>query len=174
MFIVLITEKWLKSVPIFQILCFSGTAFILNYVLEESILAKGRSGVLLVIEIIKKVLFVLLIIITIKHGLIGLATGWAISSFLTLFLSLYLSKRIIDYSVLDLIKDCFPYFAISSVLCVIAYFISMPIVNNYLFLGFCISFVALLYIFACRIFKLEASEEMFSWMEKKRSGKKSA
>lgn len=165
MFIVLITEKWIQSVPIFKILCVSGVFLAINYVLQESILAKGHSGELLVVEILKKVILVALILVTINHGVIGLAIGWAISSFFTILLSIYLSNKILGYSIFDLIRDCFPYFAVSSVLCVIAYFLSFNIANNFFFLGFCIVFVGLFYVLACKFFKLEAFEEMFKWLK---------
>ena len=168
LFIVLITEKWLPSVPIFRILCISGIFSTLNYVLQESILAKGRSKELLIIEILKKFFLVLLILLTIKNGVIGLATGWAVSSLLTLLLSLYLSNRIVRYSLFDLLKDCFPYFTIASVLCFAAWVLSRPITNNFLFLSFCISFVGILYLLACRLFKLEAAEEIYGWILQKR------
>lgn len=166
-FIVLITEKWLPSVPIFQILCISGIFISINTILHESILVKGRSKELLILEIIKKSLLVILIFITIKYGTTGLALGWTISSFFTLLLTLYLSNIIINYSVLDLMKDCFPYFTISLVLCIVAYFLSMPFTNNYLFIGFCVGFVGFLYFLICRILKLEASNEMFNWTKQK-------
>jgi len=166
-FIVLITEKWLTSVPLFQILCAAGIFVAINTILQEAILSKGRSKELLILEIIKKTLFVVLILITIKYGTTGLAFGWTISSFITLLITLLLSKRIIRYSVLDLIKDCFPYFTISLTFCVAAYFLSLHITNNYLFMGFCIGFVGFLYIIVCRFFKLEAFEEMTGWIKLK-------
>lgn len=167
LFIVLITEKWLPSVPVFQILCLSGLFLVFNNVLQESILSKGRSRGLLVVEILKKSVLILLIFVTIRRGLEGLATGWAISWFISLVLSLYLSWRIIGYSILDFIKDSFPYFAISGVLCSIAWFISRPIENNVLFLGVCITFVGSFYLIFCRLFKLDATMEMFIWLRQK-------
>jgi teichuronic acid exporter len=169
LFIVLITEKWLASVPIFQILCLSGIFFVMNNVLQESVLAKGRSGELLMVEIVKKVILVLLIVVTLKYGVIGLAWGWAISNIATLFLSLFLSSKFVGYTIWDFLKDSFPYGAISSVLCGIAWFLSKPITNNFFFLGFCVAFVGILYILACWIFKLEASEEMFAWLRLKKA-----
>jgi O-antigen/teichoic acid export membrane protein len=139
----------------------------MNLIIQEAILSKGRSKELLYMEIAKKSLLVILILLTIKKGVIGLALGWTISSFLTLLLSLYLSKKINNYSFLDLAKDSFPYFMISLTLCVAAYFISLPITNNYLFLLFCTGFVGILYLFFCKLFKLEASEEMFNWIDSK-------
>jgi len=167
LFIVLIKEKWLPSVPIFKILCFSGIFVTLNTILQESILAKGHSKELMLLEIIKKAILVLLILITIKYGTKGLALGWTISSFLTLIISLLLSKRIMNYSIIDLIKDCFPYFLISLSLCIVAYFISIPMTNHFLFLGFCIVFVGSLYILCCRVLRLEASKDLFKWIQDK-------
>jgi teichuronic acid exporter len=166
-FIVLIKEKWLPSVPIFQILCVSGIFVAINTILQEAILAKNRSKELMIQEIIKKGLLIILIIFTIKHGLSALAIGCTISSFLTLLLTINLSKRVIGYSFIDLLKDIFPYLSISFVLCTIAYFLSLPILNNYIFIGFCIGFVGILYILCCKIFKLEASNDMFIWIKTK-------
>lgn len=171
LFIVLITDKWLTSVPIFQILCISGVFLSFNFVLQESILAKGHSGELLIVEILKKVILVLLIIITFNHGIIGLAGGWAVSSFFTLLLSLLLAKKIVGYTIIDFIKDCLPYFSIAFILCSIAYFLSMNIENNFLFLGFCILFVGILYLLISKILKLETIEELFSWLKMKKSKK---
>jgi teichuronic acid exporter len=169
LFIVLITEKWLASVPLFKILCLSGIFFVMNNVLQESILAKGRSGELLLVEILKKVVLVSLIVFTLKYGVIGLAWGWAASNIITLFLSLYLSKKFVGYSAWHLLKDCFPYAAISTVLCGVAWLLTQSITNNYLFLGVCVSFVGILYVLSCRLFKLEASEEMFDWLIRKKA-----
>jgi len=119
------------------------------------------------LEIIKKALFVALIFLTIKYGTLGLALGWAVSSFFTLLLTLFLSKRVFEYSIIDLIKDIYPYFILSLVLSAAAYFLSIQITNNFLYLGFCIGFVGGLYILFCRLFKLEASNEMFDWLDRK-------
>jgi len=167
LFIVLITEKWLPSVPIFRILCVAGIFTVLNYVLQESILAKGKSGNLLLVEILKKVILVALILITLNKGVIGLAIGWAVSAFFTLLLTIFLTNRIVRYSLVDLIKDCYPYFTMSLALCLAAYFMSLTLTNNVVFLIACISFVGVLYTLGCRLFKLEASEEMFGWIAKK-------
>ncbi|MEA4840507.1 MAG: lipopolysaccharide biosynthesis protein [Bacteroidales bacterium] len=167
LFIVLITKKWLPSVPLFQILCIAGICVIFTSVIEESILSKGKSGNLLTLEIIKRSIFIVLILFTLKHGLQALAIGWAISWFISLILSIILSKKIVGYSLFHFIKDCFPYFAISSVLCGIAYLISLPIQNNFLYIGVCIIFVGSLYLLACKIFKLDAAMDVILSLLKK-------
>ena len=167
LFIVLITEKWLASVPVFQILCVSGLFVMFSSVFEESILSRGKSGQLLVVEILKKVALIALIFITLRYGLIGLAIGWAISSLISLSLSIYLTTSIVGYKLQHFLKDTLPYFAISSTFCGIAYFLSLPILNNYLFIGVCMAIVGIFYILFCRIFKLNAVMELFRWIQVK-------
>lgn len=164
LFIVLITEKWLPSVPVFQILCVAGLFVMFSSVLEETILSRGHSGKLLIIEILKKVVLVAIIFVTLNHGLIGLAIGWAASSLFSLSLSIYLTSTIVGYSPLSFMKDSLPYFAISSAFCILAYFISQSITNNYLFIGFCTCFVGFFYLLVCRLCKLDAAMEIFKWV----------
>lgn len=164
--IFLVTDKWLASVPIFQILCFSGIFTAFNSVLQESVLAKGRSKAVLYVEILKKVVLVGMILLTIDKGVIGLAVGLVISSFAALILSLLLSGKVVGYTVWNMIKDCSPYFAISSILCVAAHFLTLPIESNLFHLIACIVFVGTLYIGICRLFKFEEMMEMWGWVLK--------
>lgn len=166
-YIVLITEKWLTSVSIFQILCVAGMFVIFNSVIEESILSKGKSGALLKLEIVKKSILVLSIFLSIDYGLNALAIGWGISWMFSLILTLILAKKTIGYSIIDFFKDCIGYFAIAFTLCTIAYLISRNIDNNYIFLAFCISFVGIFYLLLCHVFKLEAAVETYKWIGKK-------
>jgi len=172
LFILLITEKWLPSVPVFQTLCVAGLFVMFSSVLEETILSRGHSGKLLMVEVLKKIVLVALIIATLNRGLIGLATGWAVSSLFSLLLSIYLTSTIVGYSFSNFMKDSLPYLAISSAFCIAAYFISLPITNNYLFIGFCMSFVGIFYLMVCRICKLDAAMEIFKWTRDKIRSKK--
>lgn len=164
--IVLVTEKWLDAVPIFQILCFSGifTSFIV--ILQESVLAKGRSKAVLYVEILKKIVLVGLILLTINKGVIGLAIGLSVSSLAALILSLLLSGKIVGYTIWHFIKDCAPYLAISSALCGVSYFLSIPIESNLLKLVVCIAFVGSFYVLICRLLKLEPMMEAWGWVLK--------
>jgi len=172
LFILLITEKWLPSVPVFQTLCVAGLFVMFSSVLEETILSRGHSGKLLMVEVLKKIVLVALIIATLNRGLIGLATGWAVSSLFSLLLSIYLTSTIVGYSFSNFLKDSLPYLAISSAFCIAAYFISLPITNNYLFIGFCMAFVGIFYLIVCRICKLDAAMEIFKWTRDKVFSKK--
>jgi len=162
----LVTEKWLAAVPIFQILCFSGILVSFNSVLQEAVLAKGRSKAVMYVEVLKKVVLVGFIFLTINKGVIGLAIGLVLSSLAALVLSLLLSGKVVGYTIWHMIKDCIPYIAISSILCVVAYYLTIPIESNLLKLSSCILFVGTLYLITSWLLKLEPMMELVGWVQK--------
>lgn len=107
-----------------------------------------------------------MILLTINKGIVGLAIGLVISSFAALLLSLILSGKVVGYTLWNMINDCMPYFILSSVLCIAAYFLTLNIENNLLHFGSCILFVGILYATICRLFKLEEMMEVTGWMLK--------
>lgn len=166
-YIVIITEYWLPSVPIFQILCVAGMFTIFNSVIEESILSKGKSGALLKLEILKKIILVAVILVTINMGIKALAIGMAFSWMCSLILTIIIAKKHIGYSLTDFFKDCIGYFLIAFVLCVMAYFLNRGIENNYLSVIFSVSFVAVLYLILCKVFNLKVANEAYSLIVEK-------
>ncbi len=172
-YIILITDYWLPSVPIFQILCVAGMFTIFNSVIEESILSKGKSGALLKLEILKKSILVVTILVTLNMGIKALAIGMAFSWMCSLLLTIIVAKKYIGYSVTNFIKDCIGYFSIALGLCAVAYFINRHIENNYFNVVFSIIFVSVFYFILCRYFKLTAANETFNWITEKISKRKS-
>lgn len=71
--IILYGEKWIDSIPMFQILCILGLFYSVQDVNYYIIAAKGRSKFLLSFNVLKMIVFSLMIITTIKlWGLIGM------------------------------------------------------------------------------------------------------
>jgi O-antigen/teichoic acid export membrane protein len=162
----LVTEKWLPSVSILQILCFSGIFTVFNAVLQESIWAKGRSKAVLYVEILKKIVLVGLIVLTLDKGVIGLSIGLVMSSFIALILSLALSGKVVGYTLWNFTKDCFPYLTLTVLLCAAAYFLTLPIESNILKMIACITLVGGLYTLVCRLLRLEEMMEVWGWVLK--------
>jgi len=77
-----------------------------------------------------------------------------------------LSGKIVGYSLWRYILDCAPFLSISSVLCVAAYYLSLPVESNLLKLTICIAFVGGFYILLCTLLKLEPMLEMWGWVHK--------
>ncbi len=113
LFVTLFGEKWLPSVPYFQILCLGGAVSPFTFILNELFIAKERADFFLSVEIIKRIILVALIIGFFQHGITGLAVSWVVYMYITLIISLFLSKKLIAYSVWNFIKDVTPYVGVS-------------------------------------------------------------
>ncbi|HTO14130.1 MAG: lipopolysaccharide biosynthesis protein [Dysgonamonadaceae bacterium] len=104
----LFTEKWLPAVPYFQILCISGFMYPFHFYNLNILNVKGRSDLFLKLEIIKKILLVITILLSIPFGIYGLLWGMVISSALALSINAHYSGKFIHYSGFKQIKDVLP------------------------------------------------------------------
>jgi teichuronic acid exporter len=103
--ILLLTEKWLPAVDLFQILCFSGMWYHVHALNLNMLKAKGRSDLFLRLEVWKKVFGTAILIITIPLGLKIMVLGQAVGSFGGLFINTYYTGKYFDYGVVKQLKD---------------------------------------------------------------------
>lgn len=106
----LIGEKWLESVPIIKLLAFSGLVYHLQVINLDMLKVLGRSDLFLRLEIIKKVGVALAIVIGLKFGFWGLILAQVISSYVSLFINMSYTSKIMKYSRLQQIQDIMPVF----------------------------------------------------------------
>jgi O-antigen/teichoic acid export membrane protein len=107
----LLTEKWLSAAKFLQLLCLSGLIYPLSAVNLNILKVRGRSDIFFYLEVVKKVIIVLAIVITIKMGVLLMVIGQVIAHYLCFILNIYYSGRMISYSIREQISDIFPYFA---------------------------------------------------------------
>lgn len=104
----LFTNKWLPAVPYFQILCLTGILYPIHAYNLNILNIKGRSDLFLKLEIIKKALVIIVILITIRFGIIGLIWGQLITSILAFFINTHYSGKFLNYNGWSQIKDILP------------------------------------------------------------------
>ena len=122
--ILLYSSKWIGSIHYFQFLCLGFGIFLAVHECSLSVLkAVGRSDYVLKLEIIKKILGVIFILIGITvWGIWGILYALALNSFIEIFLNGYYVKKEINYSGLNQLIDMMPSLIVSLVAGVIAYF----------------------------------------------------
>lgn len=108
MIVLLLTEKWTGAVPFIQIFAVTYMMMPLHQSNLEAIKAIGRSDVILKLDILRKTFEVLLLIITLSKGPFAIAIGAMISNIISLFINLYPNKKLIEYKLIDQIKDVLP------------------------------------------------------------------
>jgi O-antigen/teichoic acid export membrane protein len=104
----LFTDKWLPAVPYFQILCLTGILYPLHAYNLNILNVKGRSDLFLKLEIIKKILLAIVILVSINFGILGLIWGQVIASVLAFFINTHYSGRFLKYNAWQQIKDILP------------------------------------------------------------------
>lgn len=131
MFRFLLTEKWLPAVPYFQILCFTGIFYPINAYNINIISVKGRSDLYLILSIVKKVLIVLVILISFQWGIYGLLFGQIPLSIIGIFFNGYYTGKLINYGVLEQFKHIIPTIFYSLICGLLVYFFDIYIAISY-------------------------------------------
>ena len=132
--IILIGEKWLIAVSYLQIICFAGMLYPLQAINLNILQVKGRSDLFLKLEIIKKIIAILPIVIGIFYGIEFMLWGGVLTSIVAYYLNSRYSADLIYYPTLDQVKDILPSFFVSFVVAFVMWGLSFLKFSVYLIL----------------------------------------
>lgn len=127
--ILILTEKWLPLVPYMQILCISSMLYPLHAINLNLLQIKGRSDLFLKLEVIKKIIGSIVLIITIPLGVFGLCIGIIFTSYLCLLINTHYTGKLINLGFWKQANDITPFLLLSFLSGIISYF-SIFWVNN--------------------------------------------
>lgn len=154
---ILYSDKWIQSIPYFQILCVGGMVWTLNTTSVNIIKSMGRSDLFFFIQLLSKFLGICLMIFGLKYGILGFIWSVALSGYLIYGIYTYFTNKLINYSITEQLKDILPSLVTSLIVGVFIYFIFINLILTDYLRIFLISFTyLLLYISFSIIFKLEA------------------
>jgi len=105
---VLLTDKWLPSVPYLQLLCVVGLLYPLHAINLNVLKAQGRSDLHLRLEIIKKALNVIAIGVTWSWGITAMICGQLVVSAAAYYLNSYYTGKLLDYRLWEQLRDVLP------------------------------------------------------------------
>ncbi len=120
---ILLTDKWLPAVPFLQIMCFASMLYPLHTANLQAIKALGRSDLHLKLEIIKKVIGILILLVTIPFGIYVMAFFQIINSIISTFINSFPNRKLLDYKYGEQIKDILPSLVLSIVMAISIYLI---------------------------------------------------
>lgn len=147
-FIFIYSEKWLPSVPYFQILCVAGMATCLMAVNTQPIAAIGKSKVMFKWSVFKRSIGVLIqFVLLYMWGMKGLLIGLVISTWLAYFVNILLVSRYIGYKAFRQLLDLAPVFIVAGIASISSYMCGIYFNSNiYLtavvqFLLFCLIYI---------------------------------
>ena len=164
---VLLSAKWMAIVPYFQLLCLAAL-FTPLYVLNISALnSRGQSKITFKVEIIKKILILLSVVVCFQFGIVALLWGYVFSNLVSYAIStLYLKKELTHY-----IKHQFTDFTftilIGVVIAIFTFLLSFIFSNNYILLTFQIMLAAILYLLSIKLFFNDLFEKGLQFVSEK-------
>lgn len=113
--LLILTEKWLPSVPFMKLSCIVCMFWPLAH-RSHAINAIGRSDITLRISIIGKILTIISIVVCIKFGIYALMLGTIAASVISVFVESYYVKKILGYSFYELLQDVGPSFGLALIM----------------------------------------------------------
>ena len=109
-------EEWLPAVPFFQILCLASMFYPIHAFNLNVFKVYGRSDLFLKLEIVKKALITIGLIVGFQFGVIGLVWSSVITNYIALFINTHYSADMINYSGKKQFMDMVPTFVTSGIM----------------------------------------------------------
>ncbi len=116
MVLLLLGEKWLPCVPFLQLMCIAYSFWPIHIANLQALNAMGHSEIFLKLEIIKKAVGIVVLIIGIRYNALVLVALKAAADFLCTFINAWPNKRLLNYSIFEQWKDIMPSIAASGLM----------------------------------------------------------
>lgn len=149
--VIMITKKWLSSVPFLQIFSiWCAFAYLLN-IFTNVVYTHGKSDIYMKITILTGLLQLIAVLCLYPFGLFWMVGGFIVISFGALFVWQRQVYQLIGLKLSDVLKDILPYLLITVICLFIAWITTKSIQNIYLLLVLKIAISGFLYIFVMKI-----------------------
>ena len=135
MIIVLVVDQWIEASYYLQIILFSTMLFPLHSINLNMLLVLGRSDLFLKLEIYKKTIAVIPIVLGIFIGIYWMLISSVIVGVIHYYINAYYSGKLLGYTFIDQVKDIMPSFLISLAGAGIAY-LCYHIVQDFIYSGY--------------------------------------
>jgi O-antigen/teichoic acid export membrane protein len=104
----LLTEKWIGAVPFLRVFCAGYLLLPIQTANLQAIKAAGRSDIYLKVEIVKKIVGLILLITSLRFGILAIAISAAIASFTSSIINSFPNKKMLDYGYVEQVFDIVP------------------------------------------------------------------
>lgn len=155
-----LTDKWLPCVPFLRILCFNAALMPLQSANVQAILAIGRSDINIKLNILKKGIGLILVIVSLQISVIAMAYAGMITGVLCLIINASPNKKLLGYSFVEQIIDIVPYVLMSFVMAVTIWFIQYLPISAFFQIGLQVIFGALVYIMLSVVFRINCYHQI--------------
>lgn len=149
--VTVLTDKWLPCVTLLQILCIDWSLDHISQLNLNLLYVKGRTDFVLKLEVIKKAIAVVILLITIPFGLVYMCYGRVVYSIIATGLNTYYTKRLLNFGLKEQLRDILPYMVVAIIMALVIRFSILFVSNNImqLLLGFLVGVIVYLILSLC-------------------------
>ena len=156
----ILTDKWLPCVPFLRIFCFTYAFYPIHTANLNAIKAVGRSDLFLILEIIKKVVGLIAILVTMRISVMAMAYSLLVTSVLSQIINSWPNKKLMDYSYFEQLKDMLPQIALSVTMGIIVLSVNLLQLTPVIMVLVQLSLGVIVYIVLSKIFHVDIFEYM--------------
>lgn len=153
---VLLTEKWLECVPYMQIFCISLMIQTISVLNLQALKAIGKSHELLKLELFKKPVFLLAILMALPFGVKAIVFTAPINALYALYMNIAPTLRHLGYGRKEQIKDLVPGFLLATIMAIATFPLTLLPFNEFVVMGLQIIVAIIIYVGCSIFFKIEA------------------
>ena len=151
----ILTEKWVPCVPYLRIFCITYMFYPIHTANLNAINAMGRSDYFLKLEIAKKVIGMLLLLLTMRISVMAMAYSLLVSMVTSMVINSWPNKKLLKYSFIEQIIDILPNIFIAILMGGVVSTIYIFKLSDVMTLAIQIPLGAIVYIGLSIIFKIE-------------------
>ena len=164
--LLLLGEKWLPSVVLLQILCFGLMLDPVCNINLNLLYVKGRSDLVLKLEIVKKTIAVAILAVSLPFGLVGLCLGRACYGVIATLLNMIYTKSFINLSMWGQIKLILSPLMLALVMMVGIYGLTLLDLGDAVSLAVGTAVGTSFYLGMARILKMNSAVYMFEMLKR--------
>ncbi|MGZ8261983.1 MAG: MOP flippase family protein [Methylotenera sp.] len=166
---VLFGDKWAPAIPILQVLCLAGVLWPLHVINLSVLKALGHSHLFFRLEVIKKILGTLFILVGLYYGIMGLAWSQVVFGIVAFWVNAFYTRKFLKYGVWKQMLDFLPVTIISIIMAVAVFYAGQVInLSTNGILSAQITLGAFIYWGLCRIFKVAAYRDIMDILMKRK------
>lgn len=162
----ILTDKWLPCVPYLRIFCFTYVLWPIHTANLNAIKAMGRSDMLLKLEIIKKIMGVISIVVALPFGVFAIAVGYMATGPLSAAVNAFPNKKLLNYSFIEQITDILPFFLMSGLMGAIIWPIQYLVLSKITIIALQVLCGGFIYIVESKVFRIDVFDECLGLIRK--------
>lgn len=170
----ILTEKWLPCVLFLRIFCITYAFYPIHTANLNAIKAMGRSDLFLKLEIIKKTVGIIAILITMWISVQAMAYSFLVTTILNQIINSWPNKKLLNYSYVEQVKDMMPQILLSLGMGAAIYAVSFLHLSASLTLLIQIPLGVLVYWSGSKIFRVESYTYIIEMVKNFKKRKKKA